>query len=642
MKRGWLIGGIGLVLVCLLVFLLIPAKVGPEPLNRGGDLPISVKESDGPKVQNWSAGDRRDFYHLAEGSELYPLDWIKALISVKTGKPFLEQPERFGLIADPSDPDGLPMGVTGHESRGISFLGRMIGVNCAACHCTQITYQGKSLILDGGPNQFDLNNFYLELFSSVGATAKDPKELATFLERVEKVQGRSLTGGAKGMIEGLASVLRRQAQGISADEKSFADGASALFAKVNSDLAKDPSELLGLAKKDYIELRTKLKAANINAIDNIAQTLQSGDMATRVLNDIATKREEIRDSISDMALNAALIQARLEFLKKLAKMHTSESLIPGPGRIDAFGSIRDMVFPPVDYIPTTSPVSYPHLWQVGQTVWFHWDGNTNSLLQRNIGQSMGLGAVYDPKTNSSTVLPYELYRLDELTRRLTPPAWPAEMLGAIDTKKAERGRTLFAANCIKCHASPDKSTVEERERIVSLEEVKTDPTRVENYAIPVDRENGGKSFAVALSKAAAGFTDQSYIDNAVGKAEQAKMDLPPDQVAWRTNHGYVSRPLVACWGTSPYLHNGSVPTLYDLLQPAEKRPKSFVVGYREYDPIKLGYVSDRSKVPAELLARPPIMEYDATIKGNLNTGHEFGTSLSEGEKMDLLEFLKAS
>ncbi|GEM_PF-4424269 len=81
-----------------------------------------------------SRDDREAFYHIAEGSEVFPLHWLHAIDNVHTGKRFLADVERFGLIPDPDNPDGLPIGLTGAEARGLTILGRMVGVNCAACH----------------------------------------------------------------------------------------------------------------------------------------------------------------------------------------------------------------------------------------------------------------------------------------------------------------------------------------------------------------------------------------------------------------------------------------------------------------------------------------------------------------------------
>ena len=87
------------------------------------------------------------------------------------------------------------------------------------------------------------------------------------------------------------------------------------------------------------------------------------------------------------------------------------------------------------------------------------------------------------------------------------------------------------------------------------------------------------------------------------------------------------------WATPPYLHNGSVLTLYDLLLPAAQRPAKFFVGGRKYDPVRLGYVNEQDA--------QRVFVFDTTKSGNSNSGHEYGTTLSEEEKMQLLEFLKS-
>jgi hypothetical protein len=94
---------------------------------------------------------------------------------------------------------------------------------------------------------------------------------------------------------------------------------------------------------------------------------------------------------------------------------------------------------------------------------------------------------------------------------------------------------------------------------------------------------------------------------------------------------YIAEPLAGIWSTPPYLHNGSVPTLYHLLLPVDQRPKQFFLGTREFDPEHIGYVSQQELDSFEL---------DTTIPGNSNAGHEYGTNISESERMDLLEYLK--
>ena len=112
-------------------------------------------------------------------------------------------------------------------------------------------------------------------------------------------------------------------------------------------------------------------------------------------------------------------------------------------------------------------------------------------------------------------------------------------------------------------------------------------------------------------------------------------------VAWRDTlidtqppYGpYAARPLYGIWAAAPYLHNGSVPTLYHLLLPPDQRPKTFALGAREYDPVKLGFVVDTACSAQDCLV-------DTSETGNGNAGHLWGTDLAESDRMALLEYLK--
>ena len=113
---------------------------------------------------------------------------------------------------------------------------------------------------------------------------------------------------------------------------------------------------------------------------------------------------------------------------------------------------------------------------------------------------------------------------------------------------------------------------------------------------------------------------------------------------------YKPRPLAGIWAAGPFLHNGSVPTIYQLLLPADQRDKKFYVGTRDFDPVNLG-----------LSTQPPVKSgfwLDTSITGNSNIGHEFrdgyvpwkpgsqpqygviGSKLSEEDRRDIIEYLK--
>jgi hypothetical protein len=91
--------------------------------------------------------------------------------------------------------------------------------------------------------------------------------------------------------------------------------------------------------------------------------------------------------------------------------------------------------------------------------------------------------------------------------------------------------------------------------------------------------------------------------------------------------------------TAPYLHNGSVPTLYDLLLPPSDRPKSFYVGTREFDPVKVGFKTEQSAENSFLFR--VFDDRGKPIQGNLNSGHDYNNAgLSAADREALVEYMK--
>lgn len=113
------------------------------------------------------------------------------------------------------------------------------------------------------------------------------------------------------------------------------------------------------------------------------------------------------------------------------------------------------------------------------------------------------------------------------------------------------------------------------------------------------------------------------------------INAPPFKFpAIRVSDGYVNVPLDGVWLRAPYLHNGSVPTLWNLLQRPESRPAQFRRGYDVYDPKLVGFIS--SGPQAEKVGT----SYDTRLPGNGNQGHLYGTDLSDVDKRALIEYLK--
>ncbi|MEP3232794.1 MAG: di-heme-cytochrome C peroxidase [Hyphomicrobiales bacterium] len=111
----------------------------------------------------------------------------------------------------------------------------------------------------------------------------------------------------------------------------------------------------------------------------------------------------------------------------------------------------------------------------------------------------------------------------------------------------------------------------------------------------------------------------------------------------RNNYlGYTSRPLNGIWATAPFLHNGSVPTLYDLLLPADQRPNWFWTGSYEYDPVKVGFITNKTEANRFLFeARNSTGGALNSVDGNTNRGHDYGNEkFSDEDRMALIAYLK--
>jgi hypothetical protein len=467
----------------------------------------------------------------------------------------------------------LPVGITVSRSRNAAIVGiETMGFNCAACHVGELTYHDKHVRIDGAPSLINLQAYQIELKDSLDAAMKNPGELVALIVAMEKQQNTPNTPSD-------------QEAGKYAGE-SAVQGAANVEAAPNRD----------------------------SAFHSVSSAVAD---ATRPVPK-STFEERLKEDI-------ALLKARLAYLKngKLLVDGTE----PGPGRVDAFGAARNLLFPQYA-VKMQSPVSFPFIWNVPDNIgrkpadfgWIHYDGDTNSILERNIGQSLGMGAVFDPKTYESTLRIGNLHRLEVLTHKLQPPKWPADVLGAIDEAKAQTGAQIFNEKCAGCH----------QDKMFAQIQIGTDPNRANSFGQPV----GKIPFPNAVAPILDGLKKRAFVDDGISPVDQAGMDANP--AVWRATAQYLARPLNGIWATGPYLHNGSVPTLYDLLHP-DQRPVKFAMGNREFDPAKVGY---RSELDA---TGPNFWIYDTTQPGNSNIGHNgdaFGTSLPEDQKSALVEYLK--
>ena len=301
-------------------------------------------------------------------------------------------------------------------------------------------------------------------------------------------------------------------------------------------------------------------------------------------------------------------------------------------------------------------MSLPHTWGMEKTAWLQWGANTNSVIERNVGQALGVGAWVDPKTWDSSVRIDNLNELEHLSYKIKPPAWPASF-PTIDRARAEAGREAFVNRCAACHETWTTTPTGLREyQLFALDHVKTDPATATAFEEPVMTHAGSQpfplaAFAIVRNVKLAYYKKHNMTPAQIAAYESSAVRTPPqlfrmplrDGDQWADTKGkkvYRAKTLVGIWATAPFLHNGSVPSIYDLLQPASARPVTFPTGQREYDPVRLGYQLDAAK-----FTRPggtPTVMFDTRLPGNSNAGHEweFYPSLTDDERFKIIEFLK--
>jgi mono/diheme cytochrome c family protein len=306
---------------------------------------------------------------------------------------------------------------------------------------------------------------------------------------------------------------------------------------------------------------------------------------------------------------------------------------PGPGRFDTFNPEKALLNWPFELLPpreTIGIVDFPSLWLQGpraaRDMHLHWDGNNDFVAERNRSAAFGTGAIPTTLDRQSLKFIADWLR----TEQNAPPKYPF----AIDADRAATGKPLYAQYCAGCHGASGRDfTGAKVGEVDPIGHIRTDPCRLDNYTHALAAEQGNLYAA-----------------------------YPTERFShFRKTNGYANLPLDGLWLRGPYLHNGSVPTVRDLLESADNRPKVFYRGNNVVDRQKLGFVSD---LPAQngvpffryetqcvdpgSCPAPPTPPDDTVCApgrwaGNGNQGHEgrdYGTELSAAQKDAIVEYLK--
>ncbi|MGY3494223.1 di-heme-cytochrome C peroxidase [Bradyrhizobium sp. USDA 4502] len=604
--------------------------------------------------QGWTQCDRDWWYTVTQGSRLLPLGWIQALELPNGRGMFLSDDNirRFNYLTNAkseTNPYGLPVGFVVDSGNGQqasmcqvlpkSCAGEVmqkpwVGLNCSACHTNEITYQGKTLRVDGAPTLADFQGLFSQMLDALIATEADNGKFQRFADAV-----------------------------------------------------------LG----------------NQNAV--FAQKLRGE------LQEVIAWEKALRDK------NASRVQYGFGRLDAQGHILNKASLLLGVDPQLQFPADAPASYPHIWNAPQHDFVQWNGLAQNNLEYTINGRKTNVGALARNVGEVIGVFAQLDPSRSDwlggyrSSV---QLENLIDIERRLgllQSPKWPQE-LGPewkIKTELLDQGRTAFKAHCVECHtplASDDLKTPIVAD-MRSISDVGTDLALACNTFFHQSKSGwleGRKTLIVVGASIAATDSTATILQNLIAGsviggrealAKKAIKDLltprprpeisaapPPGPsveylpgvtdvelkkraerclLAARTDFktkklAYKARPLNGIWATAPYLHNGSVPTLYDLLlpttlrntaplpaagtsasssangaPPSTVRPDFFYVGSHEFDPEHVGFKSQSPAAEFKFEVRAPD---GSPIFGNYNSGHEYGTDLSESDRRALVEYLK--
>ncbi|WP_422924371.1 di-heme-cytochrome C peroxidase [Singulisphaera sp. PoT] len=569
--------GLGLFALAKLDVLSGVSPPRPPKVEEGNFVRLAEK-------QGWKTSQADWYHHASQGTRILPLDWFMNL-----EQPALLWPagklsdsdylERFGFLPSKKlselNPGTLPIGFAIEENFDAPYAvppsngkEKVVGLTCAACHTGLISYQQgstiKSVLIEGGSAMINL---------------------AAFQEAV----GRSLD-----------LTLR----------------SSSRFERFARAVLKDKADQKG---KD--ELRDSLQQYLVVGMNN----------------------------------------------REYARVHKLNGTEGGFGRTDALGLIGNRVFGTTkvdNQVVPDAPVNIPHIWTAPWFDWVQYNGSIRMPLVRNIGEALGVGAPVkleslNPKDKSplyqSTINLKNLAALEDqlggetASCGLQAPKWADTGLKPIDEPQRVRGAGLYHQYCKSCHLRPIKEILKDYaaeewcsdsgKSILKLKKsdlfvIGTDPNQAMNLYRRVAVLDG-KTISAAkglfvvtelarrrkLQDFEAANEDVSEInfnrDRSSGVCDLDENELLSTDLINQVilpNLYYKARPLNGIWATPPYLHNGSVPNLYQLLVPWDRRDKVFYTGSTMFDEKYVGYEKD---------ATSGSFRFDTSLPGNGNGGHEF-------------------
>ncbi|MFL5102595.1 MAG: di-heme-cytochrome C peroxidase [Xanthobacteraceae bacterium] len=568
--------------------------------------------------QGWSAADRDSFYTTSQGSRLMPYAWFKALRR-QDGQPFAgDQLQRFGYLPNArsrSNPEGLPIGfiVDGSATSGI------LGMTCAACHTAQLEYQKdgetRALRLDGAPAHADFQLFLTELTAASRATLAEADRFAAFAKAVLGT-GYSTAKAAQLKVDFGAWV------------KQFGDFMEASL----------PTAPWGPGRLDAFGMifnRVAARDLGIAANFKIADAPVSYPFLWNASRQDRTQwNGGVRNGLFIQALGrntGEVYGVFADFKPKIvAHVPSRPPLISYSDNSAKFSGLQTLE----EKIAALKPPPWPRdIFPIddqraerGKTLFAthcaecHAETASTDVLGAWVTPVKAVGT--DPKMVENAE------RMSD-SGVLAGAPMPPPPIGATLANPAKTGDVL--ANVVVGSLIDEAFDFPLTPRKIAQSGVWRAIRKDLKNLFPDENLD---DISNAQPSARSVVRLQAFVNARLkSKMMERLNDMFRKPATADAGAAYESRVLYGIWATAPYLHNGSVPNLWELLKPASQRKSSFSVGSRTFDPKNVGYATDQTPFANGTFTADPAI-------GNGNGGHEYGTGLSEDERWELVEYLK--
>jgi hypothetical protein len=610
-------------------FALLLTSFSLMPITAGATLPNIKFVAQGEK---WTDAERKSFYSQDQGSQMMPLKWFQAFKQAN-GELFMRDSlTRYGYLPNDASPTpGLPVGFT------VSKNGNHVGMTCAACHVREIRVDNSYYRIDGGPAIVDFQTFATDLGSAVEATLNDSKLFDDF---AKSVLGSS--SSADKQVE-----LRKQVQAWDLPYRTLMDNA------LPKDKPWGPARLdaVGMIFNRLTGLDLSTTADHINA-----KNIHLADAPVRypfVWN------APIQDKTQwpGFANNGNAILALSRNLGEVIGVFAH--FIPVKSDWRVLG---------IDYL-TNNSANFDglkkqelHLKNMGPPQWPWLQGNYainqkladqgksifNSTTQTEAGGCVGCHGIRKGAMRSKQetwLTPLCDVHTDQ--RQFNLLNWKVDtgVLAGAQVPFLEKplAKTDTAFNAL---AMSVIGAILQHETSIVVDIESEAQKKFSKFESLLGAEKNPKiqqKAAELRQHQAKLITDETSVLQGAFQTINSNKQAPATKNAickdsFKTSEpaqAFESRVLQGIWATAPYLHNGSIPTLADLLKPVADRAASFKVG-QTYDPVKVGLAAEQNQFN---------FTYQTTdcknpASGNSRCGHEFGTKLSDNDKKALLEYLK--